>query len=46
LPVPNTHDPAAVVVSVARGAPDAALAALDAPTPLAPANAVTVSDWS
>ena len=46
LPAPKTHEPAAVVVSVARGAPEAAPAPLDAPTPPAPANAMTVSDWS
>ena len=40
LPVPNTHEPAAVVVSVARGAPVAAPAPLELPTPLAPAKAI------
>ena len=46
LPAPKTHEPAAVVVSVMRGAPVAAPAPLDAPTPPAPAKAITVSDWS
>ncbi len=46
LPAPKTQEPAAVFVSVVRGAPDAAPAPLDAPTPPAPAKAITVSDWS
>ena len=45
LPTPYTHEPAAVVVTLSCGAPDAAPPAADAPTPAAPLNATTLSDW-
>src|SRR5262245_44145243 len=46
-PTPNTQDPLRVVTSDAEGAPDAALAALDAPTGVAastPVNVITVME--
>src|SRR5262249_55861205 len=46
LPTPNTQPPSPVVVTVVRGAPLAPFAVLEAPTPPAPANAMTCSDWS
>src|SRR4051812_30606305 len=38
-------EPAAVVVTLTDGAPVRALATAEAPMPLAPLNATTVSDW-
>ena len=43
VPTPYTNDPACVVVSNTLGAPVAALAPAEAPTPAAPTNATTVS---
>src|SRR3954452_13528229 len=45
LPTPQTHELAAVVVSVTFGAPLVAPPVTDAPTPEAPVNATTCRLW-
>jgi hypothetical protein len=46
LPTAWTQEPSVVVVSVALGAPVGPEAPDTAPRPDAPANVITVSDWS